>query len=52
MLSPAEWHDIYELEKENIEYNYDHYFSGDYLRCLERYDHADDRIAGIIKRLN
>jgi hypothetical protein len=30
-LSVTDWQDLYELEKENIEYNYDHYFSGKYL---------------------
>ena len=29
-LSTHDWTDLYELEKENIEYNYDHYFSGTY----------------------
>lgn len=33
-LSAADWQDLYELEKENIEYNYDHYFSGKYMKNL------------------
>jgi hypothetical protein len=35
-LSCHEWHDLYLLEQETIEYNYDHYFSGDYLKSLEQ----------------
>jgi hypothetical protein len=34
---PNEWQEFYELEKDNIEYNYDHYFSQDYLKCLAKY---------------
>lgn len=37
VLTPAEWHDLYLLEQDTIEYNYDHYFSGNYMKCLERY---------------
>ena len=33
-LSIADWYDLYELEKENIEYNYDHYRSGQYMKDL------------------
>jgi hypothetical protein len=33
-LSATDWQDLYELEKENIEYNYDHYFSGQYMKDL------------------
>lgn len=40
-LSPAEWHDLYCLENDTIEYNYDHYYSGDYLRCLSKFSHID-----------
>jgi hypothetical protein len=36
-LSPAEWHDLYLLELDTVEYNYDHYFSRDYLTCLTAY---------------
>jgi hypothetical protein len=34
-LSPAEWHDLYLLEQDAIEYNYEHYFSQNYLKCLK-----------------
>lgn len=37
-LTPHEWHDLYLLQQDEIEYNYDHYFSGDYLKCLKRYE--------------
>ena len=37
LLTPHEWHDLYLLEQDTIEYNYDHYFSGDYLKCLKQY---------------
>lgn len=33
-LSRLEWHDLYELEHDIIEYNYDHYFSKRYLDRL------------------
>jgi hypothetical protein len=36
-LSPSDWRDLYLLEKENIEYNYDHYFSNGYLKQLEKW---------------
>jgi hypothetical protein len=35
-MSTDEWRDLYEMEHDAIEYNYDHYFSGDYLTCLKR----------------
>lgn len=34
-LSPAEWTDLYEIEQDTIEYNYDHYFSRGYLKKLK-----------------
>ena len=37
-LTPAEWYDLYLLEQDTIEYNYNHYFSGEYLNCLSRYE--------------
>jgi hypothetical protein len=37
ILSPDDWTDLYELEKDTIEYNYNHYFSGDYLNMLKNY---------------
>ena len=36
-LSPAEWTDLYEIEQDTIEYNYNHYFSQQYLECLSEY---------------
>jgi hypothetical protein len=36
MLSPAEWRDLHEMEKDTLEYNYHHYVSRDYLKCLEK----------------
>lgn len=35
MLSSNDWRDLYEMESETIEYNYDHYFSRNYLRHLD-----------------
>jgi hypothetical protein len=37
VLSKDDWQDLYEIEKDAIEYNYDHYFSGDYLKKLQAY---------------
>jgi hypothetical protein len=34
-LTPAEWQDLYQLEYDTIEYNYNHYFSGKYLEYLK-----------------
>lgn len=36
-LSVTDWHDLYLLEQDTIEYNYNHYFSQDYLKCLAKY---------------
>lgn len=42
MLTPAEWHDLYLLEQDTIEYNYNHYFNEDYLKSVEPYrDYVD-----------
>lgn len=38
-LTPAEWNDLYLMESDSIEYNYNHYFSQDYLKCLESYEY-------------
>lgn len=38
VLSSDDWRDLYEMESDNIEYNYDHYFSKAYLKNLEPYD--------------
>jgi len=37
-LTPMDWHDLYLLEQDTIEYNYDHYFSKQYLECLNTYE--------------
>ena len=33
-LSKDDWRDLYLLEQDNIEYNYEHYFSGNYLKYI------------------
>jgi hypothetical protein len=38
VLSSDDWKDLYLLEQDSIEYNYNHYFSGDYLNCLKQYE--------------
>lgn len=37
MLSIDDWRDLYLLEQDTVEYNYNHYFSRDYLKCLAKY---------------
>lgn len=37
-LSSEVWRDLYEMEKDTIEHNYHHYFSGDYLKFLNQHD--------------
>jgi hypothetical protein len=37
-LSPADWMDLYLIEQDTVEFNYDHYFSGNYLKQLEQYE--------------
>ena len=37
-LTPHEWHDLYCIEQDTIEYNYNHYFSGNYLAHLKKYE--------------
>ena len=38
-LSVDDWRDLYfVLEKDTIEYNYNHYFSGDYIKWLKEYE--------------
>jgi hypothetical protein len=37
VLSVDDWRDLYLLEQDTIEYNYDHYFSNRYLKCLEHF---------------
>ena len=36
VLSTADWHDLYQIEQDTIEYNYNHYFSNNYKRHLEK----------------
>jgi transposase-like protein len=36
-LTPHDWHDLYLLEKDTIEYNYDHYLSKSYLKNLVKF---------------
>jgi hypothetical protein len=36
-LSKEDWHDLYLIEKDTVDFNYDHYFSKDYVKCLEQY---------------
>jgi hypothetical protein len=38
ILSTDDWHDLYEMESDTIEFNYNHYFSGDYLKHLKAYE--------------
>jgi len=37
-LTTADWHDLYLLESDTIEYNYHQYFSGNYLGQLHHYN--------------
>ena len=39
-LSVDDWRDLYLMEEETIEYNYDHYFSGNYLKSLGKYSNV------------
>jgi len=36
-LSVDDWVDLYQMEMDAIEYNYDHYFSKRYIECLNNY---------------
>lgn len=38
VLSSGDWRDLYEMESETVEYNYDHYFSKRYLDNLKKYE--------------
>ena len=40
-LTPHEWHDLYLLESDAIEYNYNHYFSNNYLKSLKQFDNTN-----------
>lgn len=37
ILSTDDWRDLYEMEKDTIEYNYEQYFSGNYLTYLKKH---------------
>lgn len=37
ILSPDDWRDLYLIEQDTIEYNYHHYFSGNYMQHLKQY---------------
>ena len=37
VLSSDDWRDLYEMESDTIEYNYDHYFSRDYLKFMQKH---------------
>jgi hypothetical protein len=39
MLSSDDWRDLYEMEINTIEHNYNHYFSGDYLKKLKNLEY-------------
>jgi hypothetical protein len=39
-LTPAEWHDLYRLEVDTIEYNYNHYYSKEYLKYIKDYEES------------
>lgn len=42
-LSADDWRDLYHmLEKDTVEYNYDHYFSGNYFRHMKQFDKTSD----------
>ena len=38
ILTPGEWRDLYLLEQDTIEFNYNHYFNGGYLEQLKKYE--------------
>ena len=37
-LSVDDWHDLYLMEQDTIEYNYDHYFSKNYIKHLKTHE--------------
>jgi hypothetical protein len=39
-LTPHEWHDLYLLEKDTIDYNYDRFFSEEYVKCIKAHIRA------------
>jgi hypothetical protein len=50
-MSKDDWTDLYQIEKNNIDFNYHHYFSGDYLKCLERYNNPNKELTGLLDAL-
>lgn len=36
-FSVLDWHDLYLLEQDSIQFNYQHFISGDFLRCFQRH---------------
>ena len=36
-LSESDWHDLYHMEIDTIEFNYNHYYSGDWIKQLRLY---------------
>lgn len=38
ILSTDDWQDLYLLQQDEIEFNYDHYRSGDYLKTLQQFN--------------
>jgi hypothetical protein len=54
-MSKSDWADLYQIEKENIDFNHNHYFSGDYLKCLERYHNPNPAVCErlqVLEKLN
>ena len=37
-LTINEWRDLYLIEQDNIEFNYNNYFSGNYLKHIKQFD--------------
>jgi hypothetical protein len=38
LLSKSDWHDLYLMEQDTINYNYDHYYSKNFLITLRKYE--------------
>jgi hypothetical protein len=37
VLSASDWRDLYDMESDTIKHNYDHYFSRDYLKFMQKH---------------
>lgn len=37
-LSPNDWNDLYEMQKDDIEHNHEHYFSNSYIDSIRKYE--------------